>query len=80
MVNKWHISSMNSIPDSYVSLKIYVISGREVAKLFDEQRNAGFFTVQFDGSKLSSGIYFYSMTVKSNGSVNVISKKMNLIK
>ncbi len=66
--------------DSYVSLKIYDISGREVAKLLDGQKNAGFYTVQFDGSKLSSGIYFYSMTVKSNGSENVISKKMNLIK
>jgi len=46
---------------SYVSLKVYDIVGREVATLVDEVKQAGEYSVTFDGSKYSSGIYFYWM-------------------
>ncbi|MBS1492020.1 MAG: T9SS type A sorting domain-containing protein [Bacteroidetes bacterium] len=50
------------IPSSnFVSLKIYDMMGREVANLVNENQEAGFYTVKFDASKLSSGIYFYKL-------------------
>jgi hypothetical protein len=51
-----------SIPQrSNVSLKIYDVLGNEIATLLDEYREAGSYTVEFDASNLSSGIYFYRL-------------------
>ncbi|MFH1213023.1 MAG: family 43 glycosylhydrolase [Candidatus Neomarinimicrobiota bacterium] len=47
--------------NSYVSLKVFDLTGREVASLFDGYRDAGNYAVLFDGSKLVSGIYFCRM-------------------
>ena len=41
-----------------VSLVVYDVSGREVARLFDGFKTAGSHEVTFDASHLSSGIYF----------------------
>ncbi len=49
----------------YASLKVYNINGEEVAKIFEGHRNSGHYTAVFDGSELSSGVYFY--TLKLNG-------------
>lgn len=50
------------IPTSnFVSLKIYDMMGKEVANLVSGNQEAGFYTVKFDASKLSSGIYFYKL-------------------
>ncbi len=57
-------------------MKIYDILGQEVATLVNETKNAGNYSVDFDASKLSSGIYFYKISV--NGFTDV--KKMTLIK
>jgi predicted esterase len=46
---------------SRMSLKIYSILGREVATLFEGVRQTGKYDVQFEGSKLASGIYFYRL-------------------
>jgi hypothetical protein len=49
-----------SIPKaSSVSLKVYDIIGNEVATLLNEFKSPGNYLVQFDASKLSSGVYFY---------------------
>ncbi|MEO8447577.1 MAG: lamin tail domain-containing protein, partial [bacterium] len=51
-----------SIPDnSFVTLKIYDESGREVSALINEYRNKGYYETNFDGTNLSSGIYYYSL-------------------
>lgn len=51
-----------SIPvSSQVSLKIFDIIGSEVATLVNEQQEAGTFLIEFDASKLTSGIYFYQI-------------------
>ena len=51
-----------SIPEGqYVSLKVFDISGREVATLVDGYRNSGEYSVSFNASNLSSGVYFYSL-------------------
>ena len=46
---------------SFTTLKIYDILGREVATLVNNELSAGRHTYEFDGSGLSSGIYFYRL-------------------
>ena len=52
-----------SIPaDGNVTLKMYDILGEEVSTLVNEYQQAGTFDVVFDGSNLSSGVYYYQLT------------------
>ncbi|MCE1164235.1 MAG: T9SS type A sorting domain-containing protein [Bacteroidetes bacterium] len=46
---------------STVSLKVYDIRGREVSAPVNEYLKTGSYSVSFDASKLSSGIYFYTL-------------------
>lgn len=51
-----------SIPkESFVTIKVYDVLGREVSTLVNEVNIAGNYSVQFNGSKFSTGIYFYRM-------------------
>ncbi len=47
---------------SFVTLKIHDILGMEVATLVETFEDAGYKSVQFDGSKLSSGVYYCKLT------------------
>jgi len=47
---------------SFVSLRAYDILGREVATLINSEMGAGRFKAVFDGTALSSGIYFYRLS------------------
>jgi hypothetical protein len=49
----------------HVTIKVYDILGKEVAKLVDGEKIAGNYKVTFNGSDLSSGIYFYQLRAKS---------------
>ena len=60
----------------YVKLVVYDILGNEVSELIDEKMNAGNYQVKFDGSKLASGVYVYSLTAGEFKQT----KKMVLIK
>ncbi|MCY7363477.1 MAG: T9SS type A sorting domain-containing protein, partial [Ignavibacteria bacterium] len=52
-----------SLPtDSKVSLKIYDMSGKEVANLLNDVKTAGYYSINSNASSLSSGIYFYSIS------------------
>lgn len=62
--------------ESNVTLKIYNILGEEVATLVNKVMNAGFHTVSFDASKLTSGMYIYR--IEAENFVQV--KKMLLMK
>jgi hypothetical protein len=42
----------------FVSLKLFDIVGREVATLVNEEKSPGYYKVEFDGSRLASGVYF----------------------
>ena len=45
----------------YVTLKVFDILGKEVGTLVDGVKEAGNYSVDFDASRLSSGIYFYEI-------------------
>jgi len=50
------------IPElSFVTLKVYDVLGNEVASLIKEEKPAGSYEVEFNGSDLTSGIYFYTL-------------------
>ncbi|HPC26560.1 MAG TPA: NosD domain-containing protein, partial [Paludibacteraceae bacterium] len=49
---------------SNVSLKVYDLFGREVTTLFEGEQNAGKYEVEFNGTNLPGGIYFYKMSTK----------------
>jgi hypothetical protein len=61
---------------SNVSLRIYDMLGREVANLVNATQEAGNHSVNFNASKLASGMYIY--TLKSGN--NSMSKKLMLLK
>ncbi|MBS1552773.1 MAG: T9SS type A sorting domain-containing protein [Bacteroidetes bacterium] len=62
--------------DGKVSLKIYDMTGKEVMTLVNEVKTAGFYSVSFNASSLSSGIYFYTLSADNF----TATKKMMLIK
>jgi len=62
--------------DGSVNIKLYDVSGREVATLVDEVKTAGYYTLQFNASNLASGAYFYRI---ESGEFRDI-KRMILIK
>jgi len=61
---------------SFVTLKIYDILGKEIATVVSEEKSAGKYEIEFDGSNLSSGIYFYELKTRSY----TVTKKMVLLK
>jgi hypothetical protein len=66
-----------SIPTtSHVILKVFDILGNEVASLVNEEKSAGSFSFEFDGTSLACGVYYYQLLV---GSVSY-TKKMILLK
>ncbi len=65
------------IPKSeFASLTVYDILGKEVAVIFNEYKQEGRYTIDFNGTALSSGIYFYTLTSGNT----VITRKMILSK
>ena len=48
-----------------VSLLVYDLLGREVSTLVNEVKEAGRHTVPLNGTKLSSGVYFYCLQAGS---------------
>jgi hypothetical protein len=66
-----------SIPESeFVTLKVFDILGREAASLVNQDLNSGVYTVDFDGTKLASGIYLYALKAGNYFEV----KRMVLVK
>jgi len=68
-----------AVPEnSFVTLKIYNVSGKEVASLVNSQLSAGNYSVLLNADlyHLSSGIYFYKLTAGNQVAV----KKLMLIK
>ncbi len=47
--------------EGIVTLKVYNILGQEIRTLVNEEKPAGTYEVEFDGTGLASGIYFYKL-------------------
>ncbi|MBK8980990.1 MAG: T9SS type A sorting domain-containing protein [Ignavibacteria bacterium] len=72
--------SYNVSKEAFITIKIYNLLGQEAASLVNEMKHSGMYKVTFDGSALSSGMYFYKLfvngaAVKTNGT-----KRMLLMK
>src|SRR3989339_323955 len=59
-----------------VAINVYNLLGEKVATLLNEDKEAGYYEVKFDGSNFSSGIYIFRLTAGDF----VQTKKMTLIK
>ena len=66
-----------SIPKSgLVTLKVYNMLGQEIVTLVSQKQQAGSYTVNFDASKLASGVYLYRIQAGDFS----LTKKMTLLK
>ena len=48
---------------SFINLRIFDITGKEITTLINEEKQTGMYSVRFDSGNLSSGIYFYIMSI-----------------
>ncbi len=65
---------------SYVRFAIYDISGKEIAIIVNKRQNSGNYEISFDGSDMSSGVYFYRLDAEDlNGNIDSKTKKMILL-
>jgi C1A family cysteine protease len=62
---------------SHVELSIYSILGQKVATLVSEKQSAGSYKVEWDASKLASGVFIYRLVTDKGFS---LSKKLVLLK
>ena len=67
----------NVSQNSFINIKVYNLLGQEVAALVNEIKQPGKYQIRFDGSALSSGMYFYKMFVNE---IATDSKRMLLLK
>jgi photosystem II stability/assembly factor-like uncharacterized protein len=61
---------------SNVKITIYDLLGNEVAEIINENKNAGYYEVDFEANNLSSGVYFYQIATGNF----IQSKKMILLR
>jgi hypothetical protein len=54
--------------------------GRKLKTVVNEFKTAGYYTVEFNGVNLASGIYFYRILANANEKDFIVTKKMALIK
>jgi len=66
-----------SLPkQGFVSLKVFDITGREVASLINEIKTQGVYSIDFNGAEFASGVYFYK--IEASGFIDT--KRMILVK
>ncbi len=61
---------------AFVTVKVYDLMGKEVKTLVNETKQAGYYSLNFNASNLTSGVYFYKITAGDF----TASKKMMLVK
>lgn len=68
------------IPNSaYISLKIFDVTGNLVESLYEGHRMAGSYTVDFNASGLSSGVYFCRFTATSEDKSKSFSESRRMV-
>jgi hypothetical protein len=66
--------------DGKVTIKVYDILGRDAASVVDEFKEAGYYTGEFDGTNLSSGVYFYRIIADTKEGKFSKTNKLILVK
>jgi len=61
---------------SHVSIKVYDLTGQEVASLVNEVREVGTYEIKFDASSFASGVYLYRMVAGDF----ISARKFNVLK
>jgi hypothetical protein len=61
---------------SLVNIKVYDLTGQEVASLVNEVKEAGTYEIKFEARSLASGVYVYRMVADNYSSV----RKLNVLK
>jgi len=78
----WLLELQSDLFASFIKLcldfnfKVFDLLGKEVITLVNETKEAGYYTVEFDGSNFASGVYFYKLLTNNF----VETKRMVLIK
>ncbi|HKB87481.1 MAG TPA: NosD domain-containing protein [Ignavibacteriaceae bacterium] len=62
--------------EGFVSLKVYNVTGSEIAVLVNEKKSPGEYQINFNGTNLSSGVYIYQLRTENF----VQSRKMMLVR
>jgi hypothetical protein len=73
---KYSIPSVGTQRDVSVQIKVYDVLGNEIETLVNEEKTIGSYEVEFDGTGLPSGEYFYQL--KAGDFIST--KKMILLK
>ena len=73
MVEPLHAKALR---EQLAQLKVYDVLGKEVVTLVNKKQKPGNYKVTFDASKLSGGVYFYTLRTEKN----ILTKKMILLK
>lgn len=63
--------------NSFISLKVYNVLGKEIVTLVNEKQKPGIYEVLFSDNQLPSGVYFYKLSIDNTQS---FVKKMVLLK
>lgn len=63
--------------NSFVSIIVYNILGKEVSTIINQQLAAGKYQTDFNAANLSSGVYFYTLAIDGQ---KIDTKKMMLVK
>ena len=67
----WQMAARNQ-----VTLKVYDVLGNEIATIVNEEKEAGYHSINFNASELPSGVYFYQLKAGSF----IETKKMLLLR
>ncbi len=66
--------------DGKVTIRLYDILGKETVSIVNETKLAGYYSAEFDGTNLASGVYFYRIIVEGGAQKFSKTLKMILIK
>jgi len=61
-----------------VTIRVYDLLGKEVLTILNHDKEAGYYSAEFDGSNLASGVYFYSLMLKGKAG-NILTKTLRMI-
>ena len=68
------------IGNRFVNLKVYDVLGKNIMTLVNEKQSPGTYQIEFDGSGLPSGVYFYRLSATGGAGEFTDTKRMILLK